>query len=140
MIRGSLDFNAPTNDIKGGRCEREDFLMVKRQNPSWLCKLGFHKWRNYGESVVVTWQERTPWGRARDPAVSTRKVLRRFGTHSREVFTRRKCLRCGVDLKRRLVKNPDGSLSCVGWDSTSEFEFEKDEEPERKTTGHKMVR
>ncbi len=113
--------------------------MEKRQSPSWLCKLGFHKWREYGESVVVTWKERTQWGSARDPTLSTRKVLSRFGTHSREVFTRRKCLRCGVDLKRRLVKNPDGSLSCVGWDSAPEFESEEDKESERETPKRKMV-
>jgi hypothetical protein len=133
-----LGFNSTTNNIKGVRCEPEAFLMEKRQNPSWLCKLGLHKWRDYGESVVVTWKERTQWGPPH--TLSTRKFRSRFGTHSREVFTRRKCLRCGVDLKRRLVKNPDGSLSCVGWDSAPEFESEKDKETERKTTKRKIVR
>ncbi len=113
--------------------------MTKRQNPSWLCKLGFHKWGDYGESVVVTWKERTQWGRASNHTLSTRTLRSRFSTHSREVSTRRKCLRCGFDLKRRLVKNPDGSLSCVGWESTSESEFEKDTGTERKTARHKMV-
>ena len=90
--------------------------MVKRQNPNWLCKLGLHKWRNYGESVVITWKE---------PEIG------RMSNHSKKVFTKRKCLRCGIGMKRRLVNNPDGTSSCIGWEPLSESEYEKDkfEEP-----------
>ncbi|NIR87594.1 hypothetical protein GWO13_08585 [Candidatus Bathyarchaeota archaeon] len=42
-------------------------------------------------------------------------------------MTKRECLRCGVRVKRRLVKNRDGTLSCVGWDVLSEAECRKDE-------------
>ena len=92
--------------------------MTKVQNPNWLCKLRLHKWRNYGESVVITWKE---------PGVIFPKS---YTTQSREVLTRRKCLRCGVRIKRRLVNNPDGTLSCVGWESLSDFEYEEDESDE----------
>jgi len=92
--------------------------MIKRQNPNWLCKLRLHKWRKYGDSVVITWKE---------PGVIFPKS---FTTQSREVFTKRKCLRCGVRIKRRLVNNPDGTLSCIGWETLSESEYEKDESEE----------
>lgn len=93
--------------------------MVKRQNPNWLCKLKLHKWRNYGESVVITWKE---------PGVI---VPTSYTTQSRDVFTKRKCLRCGIRMKRILIKNPDGTLSCIGWEPLSESECEKDEYQER---------
>jgi len=88
--------------------------MVKRRNPNWLCKLRLHKWKNYGESIVITWKE---------PGVI---LPTSFRTQSREVFTKRDCLRCGIRLKRILVKNPDGTLSCVGWEPLLESENEKD--------------
>lgn len=39
-------------------------------------------------------------------------------------------------MKRILVKNADGTLSCVGWEHLSQSECEKDEykEPPRKMT------
>ncbi len=80
--------------------------MVKRQNPNWLCKLRLHKWRNHGESVVITWKE---------PAI-IKTPYEKFTQKSKEVFTKRKCLRCGIEMKRKLVHNPDGTLSCIGWE------------------------
>jgi hypothetical protein len=111
---------------------------VKRRNPNWLCKLGLHKWRNYGESVVVTWKE--PASKA-GPIPTTNSLRLRFRTQSREVFTKKKCLRCGISMKRRLVKNADGTLSCIGWDPISESEYEKDEhaEPQRKSRHARMI-
>jgi len=94
--------------------------MAKRQNPNWLCKLRLHKWRNYGESVVITWKE---------PGLI---VPTSYVTQKRQVFTKRKCLRCGIRMKRRLIYNPDGTLSCIGWDILSESEYEKDESEESK--------
>ncbi len=88
-------------------------FMAEKQSSSWLCKLRLHKWRNYGESVTITWKE---------PGVVFPKP---FTTQSREVLSKRKCLRCGLRVKRRLVNNPDGTLSCVGWDDL-ESEDEKD--------------
>jgi len=35
-------------------------------------------------------------------------------------------------MKRRLAKNADGTLSCIGWDAISESEYEKDEHAEPK--------
>lgn len=94
--------------------------MVKRRASNWLCKLGLHKWRNYGESVMVTWRE--PTSKRVRPSTTT-DPNSRFRTQSREVLTKRKCLRCGIGMKRRLVKNADGTLSCVGWDQLSESEY-----------------
>jgi len=47
-----------------------------------------------------------------------------FETQSKMVHEKRKCLRCGVKFKRRLVPNPDGTLSCIGWDPDTEPEKE----------------
>jgi len=103
--------------------------MVKKQNPNWLCKLGLHKWRNYGDSVVITWKE---------PGAI---VPTSYTTQSKEVLTKRKCLRCGVRMKRRLVHNLDGTLSCIGWDILSEGEYEKDESEEsQRESGMSVVR
>jgi len=94
--------------------------VVKRQNPNWLCKLRLHKWRNYGESIVITWKEPT----------FIKTPYEKFTQKSKEVFTKKKCLRCGIRLKRRLIENPDGTLSCVGWEPLSESEYEKDKNEE----------
>jgi hypothetical protein len=68
-----------------------------------LCKLGLHKWENYGDTVQIFWKEPgVIWG---------------LETHSRVVNEKRRCLRCGVKFKRKLVPNPDGTMSCVGWAS-----------------------
>jgi len=92
--------------------------MVRGQNPNWLCKLRLHKWRNYGESVVISWKE---------PGII---VPTSYRTETKQVFTKRKCLRCGLRVKRRLVNNPDGTLACIGWENLSESEYEKDESEE----------
>jgi len=89
--------------------------MVIGQKPNWLCNLGLHKWRNYGESVVITWKEPGSLG---------------FTTYGREVFTQRECLRCGIKVKRKLVHNSDGTLSCIGWDPLLDPEYEKLPEPQ----------
>jgi hypothetical protein len=102
--------------------------MTKRQSPNWLCKLRLHKWRNYGESVVITWKE---------PGVIFPKS---YTTQSREVLTKRECLRCGLRVKRRLVNNPDGTLSCVGWETLSDSEYENDESEESMKIRCKCVR
>ena len=113
--------------------------MVKRRNTNWLCKLGLHRWRNYGESVVVTWEE--PYHRWKGlyhmwNGLRKRPSSSHFRTRSRVVLTKRECLRCGISMKRILVKNADGTLSCVGWEHLSQSECEKDEykEPPRKMT------
>jgi len=43
-------------DIWRGLIYIRSILMTKRKL-NWLCKLGLHKWRNYGESIVITWKE-----------------------------------------------------------------------------------
>ncbi len=102
--------------------------MVKRQNPNWLCKLGLHKWRNYGESVVVTWEEtlhRWYWLYQMWNGFRRRPRSFRFRTRSRAVSRKKECLRCGTSMKRILVKNVDGTLSSVGWEILSKSESEK---------------
>ncbi|NIU84488.1 MAG: hypothetical protein GWN17_10495, partial [Candidatus Korarchaeota archaeon] len=46
------------------------------------------------------------------------------------MFTKRKCQRCGVKAKRRLINNPDGTLSCIGWDPLLEPGYEELPEPQ----------
>jgi hypothetical protein len=65
------------------------------------CRLGFHKWENYGEERQIFWQE---------PG-----FVYGLTTKSKVVFDKRRCLRCGVKLKRIFSTNPDGTLSSVGW-------------------------
>ena len=73
---------------------------------SLLCRLGLHKWENYGRQVQVFWQEKGMiWG---------------METHSRMVYEKRRCQRCGVAFKRKLIENPDGTLSSVGWNPDAE--------------------
>jgi hypothetical protein len=61
-----------------------------------LCRLGFHKWRNYGGMFEV--------------------FNRSYASPEDAVYERRECKRCGIRLRRTFVTNPDGSLSCVGWE------------------------
>jgi hypothetical protein len=66
-----------------------------------LCRIGFHKWENYGEERQIFWQE---------PG-----LIYGLSTKSKVVYEKRRCLRCGVKLKRIFSTNPDGTLSSVGW-------------------------
>jgi hypothetical protein len=66
-----------------------------------LCKLGMHKWKNYGKEIQVFWQE---------PG-----FIYGLTPKNKVVFERRKCLRCGIQLRRKLIENPDGTLASVGW-------------------------
>ncbi len=93
--------------------------MVKRQRQNWLCRLRLHKWRNFGEPVVITWKE---------PGLI---VPSSHITQSRKVLTEKECLRCGIRMKRRLINNPDGTLSCIGWDPIQEPGYEEEEEREK---------
>jgi hypothetical protein len=74
-----------------------------------LCRLGMHKWENYGKEIQIFWQE---------PG-----LIYGLTTHSTVVFEKRKCLRCGVRLRRKLIENPDGTLASVGWLPDTEGEM-----------------
>ena len=92
-----------------------------------LCRLGFHKWRDYGKQVEVFWQEPAPLnlgikgtkysgtGLPKDGPTGTN-----FETHSKIVHEGRECMRCGIRLKRIFATNSDGTLSCVGWEPDNE--------------------
>jgi hypothetical protein len=91
-----------------------------------LCRLSFHKWRNYGNQVEISWKEP-------DGETMGVRSIRTLGTHEQQVeldsmfttrseavYEGRECKRCGIRLRRRLVTNSDGTLSSVGWKSDTE--------------------
>jgi hypothetical protein len=73
------------------------------QLPGFLCKMGVHRWKHYGERKLIVWKE---------PGMLPGTKAERH----RHVFTKRECLRCGVRQEREFVENLDGTLSAVGWD------------------------
>ena len=79
-----------------------------------LCRLGFHKWRNYGDEVEVFWEE-PPLRIARNKYLSHNEER-----HSETVYEGRECKRCSIKLRRKFVTNSNGTLSCVGWETGSE--------------------
>jgi hypothetical protein len=93
-----------------------------------LCRLGFHKWQDYGKEVEVFWQEPAPLnlgiqgtkyaGRRGTPASlpDDPPTGTNFETHNKIVHEGRECTRCGTKLRRKFVTNSDGTLSCVGWE------------------------
>jgi hypothetical protein len=91
--------------------------MVIGKKPNWLCRLGLHKWRYYGEKVVVTWKEPAYVKGASMHREPPKPIHRQ-----KEVFTKKKCLRCGIRVKRKLVRDSDGTLSSIGWESISKYE------------------
>ena len=108
--------------------------LSRRAQSNWLCTFGLHKWRDTGESVKVTWTEPSP-GMVRIQAQWRSTVGKvRFDQGSREVFTERECLRCGIAMKRKLFENPDGTVSCAGWEQLP------DHTPEVKEKRRRMVR
>jgi hypothetical protein len=70
---------------------------------SLLCRLGLHKWKNYGEIVKISWKE---------PGFvpSTTTKIEKY------VQSERMCLRCGIKEKRIYAGNPDGSQAAIGWE------------------------
>jgi formamidopyrimidine-DNA glycosylase len=40
--------------------------------------------------------------------------------HSEVVYEGQECKRCGAKIRRKLVTNSDGTLSCVGWEPDTE--------------------
>jgi hypothetical protein len=68
-----------------------------------LCRLGLHRWKNYGEIVKISWKE---------PGFvpSTTEKIEKY------VHSERMCLRCGMKEKRIYAGNRDGSQAAVGWE------------------------
>ncbi|HML03420.1 MAG TPA: hypothetical protein VK487_08620 [Candidatus Bathyarchaeia archaeon] len=97
-----------------------------------LCRLGFHKWRDYGKEFEVFWKEPAPVGvgiqgargatrgGAIAPDSSQQPTGANFETHSKIVHEGRECTRCGMRLKRKFTTNSDGTLSSVGWEPDTE--------------------
>jgi len=78
-----------------------------------LCRLGLHKWRYYGEKVLIVWKE---------PGFipGTKKEMRKM------VYCKRECLRCGIKEKRKFFENIDGTLAAAGWERIEEPENHAD--------------
>jgi hypothetical protein len=99
-----------------------------------LCRLGFHKWQDYGKEAEVFWQEPAPLNlgiqgtkKAGAPArlPGDTPTGANFETHSKIVHEGRECARCGTRLKRIFATNSDGTLSSIGWEpDTKEIDKE----------------
>jgi hypothetical protein len=90
-----------------------------------LCRLGFHKWQDYGKQVEVFWEEPPPLnlgirGRPGAPVWSPKNPKSNVETHSKVVHQGHECARCGMKLRRKLVTNSDGTLSSIGWEPDTE--------------------
>ena len=72
-----------------------------------LCRLGFHKWKNYGEVVLIEWKE---------PGFvpGTKEKIQKL------VHAQRKCTRCGIMEKTIFADNIDGTKSAVGRERISD--------------------
>ena len=66
-----------------------------------LCRLGFHKWKNFGEPVFVVWKEPGFF-----PGTKVKK--------KKYVFAKRECLRCGVREEMKFSETID-NFSIYNW-------------------------
>ncbi|MEM3700704.1 MAG: hypothetical protein QXL57_07565 [Candidatus Bathyarchaeia archaeon] len=73
--------------------------------PPLLCRLRLHRWRYYGQDVVVTVREYVKVGDARIPVNEGVKLIN----------NKRKCARCGIKQEANIFTNEDGTLSMRGW-------------------------
>ena len=97
-----------------------------------LCRVGFHKWQDYGKKVDVFWQEPaplnlgiqgtkyagrrgTPAALPGDPSTGTNYEMR-----SKVVYEGRWCTRCGMKLRRKFATDLEGRLTCAGWEPDAE--------------------
>jgi len=94
---------------------------MKRTKPSLFCRLGLHKWKDYGDLALITWSE---------PGVIN---AGHTVSKSKGVYAKRRCLRCGIREKRILVNNPNGTVSSVGWRPLPEEEYNEDVQEELKS-------
>lgn len=72
-----------------------------------LCRLGLHKWENYGEVVVIEWKEP---GFAPGTTAKIKK----------SVHAERKCPRCRTVEKRIFADYADGTRAAVGWEKVTD--------------------
>ena len=87
-----------------------------------LCRLGFHEWRDIGARVEVFWQEPTVLKAGIKNTAGTLAGSQNCNitTHKKTVYEGRMCKRCGMKLKRIFITNPDGTLAAVGWEDAAE--------------------
>ena len=117
-----------------------------------LCRLGFHKWQDYGNKIIVSRKEpnefrgRTYVANERGsysmgsvpsppPPPPSGELQGAFVAYSERVYEKTKCTRCGMMLKRKLQKNSDGTLSSIGWElDTEETDNEEKASQQTETT------
>jgi len=86
--------------------ERDTGQSEKRRSIPLVCRLGMHKWKDYGEIAKITWKE---------PGFvpSTTEKIEKY------VYSERQCLRCGIRLKRIFAPNRDGTQAAIGWEKVT---------------------
>jgi hypothetical protein len=67
-----------------------------------LCRLGLHRWKHYGERKLIIWKE---------PGLFQITMAEK----RKRVFSKRECSWCGIKEERKLIDNLDGTFSAVGW-------------------------
>lgn len=73
-----------------------------------LCRLGFHKWKNHGEPVLVVWKEPGLF-----PGTKVKK--------KKYVFAKRECLRCGIREEKQFSETIDGQMEITGCERIKDF-------------------
>lgn len=82
-----------------------------------LCRWGYHNWRDYGDRVVVRWREPRVVDDPTRPHVT--KVRKEDA-----VMSRRKCVHCGLDQKRKFTKTEDSTWETVGWEDNGDSDLQ----------------
>jgi hypothetical protein len=75
--------------------------------PTLLCRIGIHKWRDYGDQVIVAWKE---------PGI----IFGLKATRMKRVYCDRECVRCSVKETRKFYENINGTLAPAGWQRVPE--------------------
>ena len=96
---------------------------------SFLCRLGFHKWQNYGNEVLIFCQAAI-FARYEAPEWARYQMFF-WDKFPKVVYEGKRCKRCDRVLMRKFVKTSDGTLSCVGWEEPHAEETQKELEQER---------
>ena len=114
-------FYAPATGISYIHLSTKHILGAIHVGEPILCRLGFHKWQDYGKEVEIFWQE-PPIGKDKIPSHTppSEILTDAFETHHKIVHEGKQCKRCGIRLMRKFEMNSDGTLSSVGWELSIE--------------------
>jgi hypothetical protein len=94
--------------------------------PSFLCRLGLHKWRYEPEDAVIINREEHEGEQTADAYVKSRMLAYPIPTYTDKilktpeaVFIRRECQRCGIKQKRKIYEDDQGNKTPIsGWEKT----------------------